>query len=101
MTRVVRPRLPLAPRPVPGPPKRLAQGVGLVLSSTALGLAATGRRRAGCTVLAGLLTAASLEALAGYCVACRVFPALIRTGLVPDSACERCADVWGEEGRAA
>jgi hypothetical protein len=28
VTRVVTPRLPVAPRPVPGPPKRFAQGIG-------------------------------------------------------------------------
>ena len=50
----------------------------------------------GARVLAG----ASLEAFAGYCLACRAFPTLIRAGLVPEDACERCADIWGE-GRAA
>ena len=94
VTKVVRPRLPVAPKPVPGPPKRLAQGLGLLMSSTALGLALSGRKRAGYTVLVGLLTAASLEAFAGYCLACRAFPALIRAGLVPQSACERCANIW-------
>ena len=100
VTKVVRPRLPVAAKPVPGPPKRLAQGLGLLMSSTALGLAVTGRKRAGYTVLGGLLAAASLEAFAGYCLACRAFPTLIRAGLVPEDACERCADIWGE-GRAA
>lgn len=54
----------------------------------------------GCTVLAGLLAAASLEAFAGYCVACRAFPTLIRAGLVPGSTCERCATPWSQD-RAA
>src|ERR671934_51513 len=42
VTRVVVPRLPVAPRPVPGPPKRFAQGMGAVFSTTAavLGLGA-------------------------------------------------------------
>lgn len=100
VTKVVRPRLAAPPKPVPGPPKRLAQGVGLAVSSTALALAITGRKRAGYTVLAGLLAAASLEAFAGYCVACRAFPTLMRAGLVPESACERCADLWSKD-RAA
>lgn len=95
VTKVVRPRLNVPPKHVPGPPKRLAQGVGLVLSATALALAASGRKRAGYAVLTGLLGAASLEAFAGYCVACRMFPTLIRLGLVPAEACERCVDIWG------
>src|SRR3954452_8035118 len=39
VTRVVTPRLPLEPRPVPGPPKRFAQGIGAALSVTAALLA--------------------------------------------------------------
>src|SRR5438445_2966297 len=38
-TRVVAPRLPVAPRLVPGPPKRFAQGMGLAFSATAAVLA--------------------------------------------------------------
>ena len=32
VTRVITPRLPVAARPVPGPPKRFAQGIGAVFS---------------------------------------------------------------------
>ena len=35
-TRVVAPRLPVEPKLVPGPPKRFAQAVGVVFSTTAL-----------------------------------------------------------------
>lgn len=101
VTRVVRPRLPLAAQPVPGPPKRLAQGMGLVMSTTAAALAATGHRRAAYGVLSVLLAAASLEAFAGYCLACRMFPLLIRAGVVPAEACERCTDLWATEAAAA
>ena len=94
VTKVVRPRLAVEPTHVPGPPKRLAQGMGFAMSTTALVLAASGRKRAGYGVLAALLGAASLEAFAGYCLACRMFPLLMRAGLVPEQACERCADLW-------
>ena len=100
VTKVVRPRLAIEPRPVPGPPKRLAQGIGFAMSTTAAALAATGRKRAAYAVLGGLLTAASLEAFAGYCVACKLFPLLMRAGVVPASACERCADLWGGQQAA-
>src|SRR3954452_10461600 len=36
VTQVVRPRLAVAPRLVPGPPKRFAQGVGAVFTTSAL-----------------------------------------------------------------
>ena len=46
VTRVVVPRLDVAPRLVPGPPKRFAQGIGATLSVGAL-LALAGAERPG------------------------------------------------------
>ncbi|HXY43049.1 MAG TPA: DUF4395 domain-containing protein [Acidimicrobiales bacterium] len=93
-TKVVTPRLNIEHRFVPGPPKRLAQGVGLAMSGTALVLAATGRRRLAYRVLAGLVGAASLEAFFGFCIACRAFPLLMKTGIIPEDVCKECADFW-------
>lgn len=90
---MVTPRLPVEHRFVPGAPKRLAQGVGLTISATALGLAASGRRRLAYRVLAMLLGAASLEAFFGICLACKAFPLLMRLGVVPEETCARCADL--------
>jgi hypothetical protein len=99
VTRVVRPRLPLAPRPVPGPPKRFAQGIGVAFSLTATGLAlGLGLTGAGYVVLALLTVAAGLEAFAGLCLGCRAFALLMRAGVIPESVCERCADLWGPAG---
>jgi hypothetical protein len=100
-TKVITPRLNVEHHFVPGPPKRLAQGVGFAMSAAALLLAATGRKRAAYRVLAGLLTAASLEAFFGICVACRVFPLLMRAGLIPEDVCRECGDLWqrGERDR--
>jgi hypothetical protein len=93
-TRVVTPRVKRPAKFVPGPPKRLAQGMGLGMSSTALVLHyGFGRKRAAYAVLGGLVGAAGLEAFFGYCLACKMFPTLVRLGLVPESACEDCADV--------
>src|SRR5438309_5255709 len=36
VTRIAVPRLPFAERPVPGPPKRFAQGIGATLTTVAL-----------------------------------------------------------------
>jgi hypothetical protein len=93
-TRVVTPRLKREHRFVPGPPKRLAQGVGLAMSGSALALVATGRKRAAYRVLAGLVGAASLEAFLGICIACRAFPLLVRAGIIPEDVCRECADIW-------
>jgi hypothetical protein len=68
--------------------------MGFAMSGTALALAATGRRRRRTGVLSGLIGAATLEAAFGYCLACKMFPLLIRAGLVPAEACASCANIW-------
>ena len=93
VTRVVTPRLPIAPRLVPGPPKRFAQGIGVVFSVTALLLTVAGAWPAASVVLLLLATAAFLEAAFGLCLGCRAFALLMRLGAIPEEVCERCADI--------
>jgi hypothetical protein len=101
VTRVVTPRLGLTERPVAGPPKRFAQGMGVVFSVTALVLAGLGLW-AGAEVLLGLLAAAALlESAFGLCLGCKAFAVLMRAGVVPEEVCERCNDIWGARGVAA
>ncbi|HET9050106.1 MAG TPA: DUF4395 domain-containing protein [Candidatus Dormibacteraeota bacterium] len=95
VTRVVTPRLPFAPRPVPGPPKRFAQAIGALFSSTALALAFTGHAVLASAVLGALIVAASLEAFAGICLGCRVFSMLMRAGVIPAGVCQECLDIAG------
>ena len=93
-SRVVAPRLPGPDRPVPGQPKRLAQGMGLTMSASALVLGLVlGRRRAARLVLAVLVVAAGLEAFAGLCLACKLYPLLVRAGLASEAGCPECADL--------
>jgi hypothetical protein len=95
VTRVLVPRLPFAPRLVPGPPKRFAQGVGVVFSVTAAVLAlGFGEVGAAYVVLGLLIAAASLEAFGGFCLGCQMFRLLMRAGVIPESVCERCQDIW-------
>ena len=95
VTRVVRPRVPTAPRPVPGPPKRFAQGIGALFTVTVAVLTfGFDRFDIAQIVLAVLLVPATLEAVVGFCVGCRIFRVLMRTGVVPESVCESCADIW-------
>lgn len=91
VTRVVTPRLPIAPRPVPGPPKRFAQGVGAVFSLTAAVLTfGVDQWGAAQVVLALLAAAAFLEAAVGLCLGCKAFALLMRLGVIPAETCERC-----------
>ena len=93
VTRVAVPRLPFAERPVPGPPKRFAQGIGATLSLLALVLHYTLGWTAAAYVLVGMiLAAASLEAFAGFCLGCWVFARLMQLGVIPESVCRECAD---------
>ncbi len=90
---VIAPRLGVK-KPVPGPPKRFAQGMGAVMSTTALILALVfGLDSAADVVLILFLPAAGLESIVGYCVGCNVFGLLMRAGIVPETVCAECADV--------
>ena len=81
-------------KPVPGPPKRFAQGMGAIFSTTALVLAlVVGDDSAADVVLALLVVAAGLESIFGYCLGCKVFGLLMRVGLIPESVCAECADI--------
>ena len=90
-TRVLAPRSGFAPRPVPGPPKRFAQSVGLAFSATALVLYfAVDSAVPAASVLAVLTVFAGLEAFAGFCAGCFVFNYLMRWGIIPESVCREC-----------
>jgi hypothetical protein len=100
MTRVVRPRLAVPARPVPGPPKRFAQGMGAVMSVTIAVLALVFDQTAAASVLLiGLGTAAALEAAFGFCLGCRIHALLARAGVVQE--CADCADIGDRLARAA
>jgi Domain of unknown function (DUF4395) len=100
VTRVVTPRLGLAPRPVPGPPKRFAQGIGAAFSVSAAVLAlGFGQVGAAQVVLGLLVVAATLESVFALCLGCKAFRLLIRAGLIPEEVCLRCTDLRGTEGR--
>lgn len=94
VTRVVTPRLPFPNRPVAGPPKRFAQGVGVAFSTTAAVLAyafdSWGPAQVVLFLLAG---AAFLESAFALCLGCKMFAVLIRAGIVPETVCERCNDI--------
>ena len=91
VTKVVTPRLPLRERPVPGPPKRFAQGMGVAFSLTATVLAlGFGLHTAAYVVLGLLIVAATLESVFGLCLGCKIFALLMRTGVIPEEICERC-----------
>ena len=83
-------------KPVAGPPKRFAQGMGAAMATLALILWLIVGSHAATDVVLGLfVVAAGLESIFGFCVGCRVFGLLMRLGLVPDDVCAECADLSG------
>ncbi|MDP9116347.1 MAG: DUF4395 domain-containing protein [Actinomycetota bacterium] len=91
-TRIIAPRLGAATM-VAGPPKRFAQSIGLLVTSTILALVAAGDYGAAQILLAVMVVFAALESIVAYCVGCKVFAGLIRLGVIPQSICLECADV--------
>ena len=89
-TRLVVPILNIPEKPVPGPPKRFAQFVGLVVSSVGAVLFIWVSPIAGKSVLGVLAVFAALESGFGFCAGCFVFGYLMRWGLIPESVCLAC-----------
>jgi Domain of unknown function (DUF4395) len=95
VTRFVTPRLPFPPKEVPGPPKRFAQGIGATLTVSAVVLHFAAGLTTAAYVLVGLVAlAATLESVFAYCVGCQLFRQLMRAGVIPETVCERCNELW-------
>ncbi len=93
-TRVIAPRLPWGPKPVAGPPKRFAQGIGVVFSTTALILwFGFGQATAAWVVVGLLACAATLESAFGICLGCIAFGYLMKAGVIPEEICAACSDL--------
>ena len=92
-TRVAAPRLG-APKYVPGPPKRFAQAMGAVITTSAAILWLAGATTGADVMLVTLVVAAGLESILALCLGCQIFALLMRVGLVPDEVCADCANIW-------
>src|SRR4029079_516858 len=91
VTRVITPRLPVAERLTPGPPKRFAQAIGAAFTVSASVLHyGFGLTPAAYGLIAVLVVFAALESLLGFCMGCKVFAVLMRIGVIPASVCEEC-----------
>jgi hypothetical protein len=100
VTRVITPRIHVEHRLVPGPPKRFAQGMGLVFSGGALLAWVLGAHVVTYVLIGGLLVAATLESVFALCLGCVAFRLLMRWGLIPADVCAECNDVSRELARA-
>lgn len=89
-TKVITPRINVQHRLVAGPPKRFAQFIGLLFSSTASVLWLLDLGTAARIVAALLAGAAFLESAFALCLGCIMFGWLIRLGVIPERVCEQC-----------
>ena len=92
-TKIITPRLHIQHRFVAGPPKRFAQFVGLLFSTTASVLWLLDFTTASRVVAAMLAAAAFLEAVFAVCLGCIMFGWMIRWGVIPDRVCEQCSSL--------
>ena len=95
VTRVVTPRLAVAERLVPGPPKRFAQGIGATLSVAALMSWSTDNHTVAIGAVAAIAVAATLESGFAICLGCIIFGQLMLRGVIPAHVCESCNDISG------
>lgn len=97
-TRIVAPHIGVAPKMVAGPPKRFAQGIGLVFSVAAtLSFFVVGSAFAGDIIVSILALFAFMESALGFCAGCKMFAVGMKLGLVPEEVCLECANIWDRQ----
>src|SRR3954447_5580686 len=101
VTREITPRLHVD-KPVPGPPKRFAQGIRATLTvGAAIAYFAVGSTLAADVLVAMVLVAATLESVFAYCLGCKAFALLMRAGVIPEGVCEECNNIWNRSATTA
>lgn len=101
VTREITPRLHVN-KPVPGPPKRFAQGIGATLTVGAvIAYFGFGSTTAALVLVGMVLVAATLESVFAYCLGCKAFALLMRAGVIPEDVCEECNNIWARSTAAA
>ena len=78
---------------VPGPPKRFAQSIGLLLSAIALVFYLIDVSLVANSLISIILIFAILESCLSFCAGCYVFQRLMNLGLIPKDTCEKCNNI--------
>jgi hypothetical protein len=84
-------------KPVAGPPKRFAQGIGAFCTLTATALWLSGYEAAGWAVAGLVVVFATLEASIAFCMGCWIYARLQGAGIFPPDACIDCAPIKGPQ----
>ena len=90
-TKIIVPALGSPSKLVPGPPKRFAQFIGLLISlSATIALFVFDSPTSSRYLMAVICFFASLESILGFCAGCFVFGWFMKLNLIPESVCESC-----------
>ena len=90
-TKIIVPVLGSPSKLVPGPPKRFAQFIGLLISfSATIAIFVFDSPTSARYLMAIICFFASLESILGFCAGCFVFSWLMKLNLIPESVCESC-----------
>ena len=92
VTKLLVPRLNFKEKLVPGPPKRFAQGIGLIFSLSTAITFLINLNSISIILISTLILFAALEAFMGFCAGCKVFKLLMNIGLIPNDVCEKCSN---------
>lgn len=80
----------LGSKPVAGPPKRFAQGIGAICMIAASALWFAHFETAAWAVAGMVVVFATLEATIAFCMGCWIYARLQRAGIFPPDACVDC-----------
>ena len=89
-TRLIVPRIIKKEKDVAGPPKRFAQAIGFLFSTSALLLLIGDQASIARTLYLVLALFAALESMISFCAGCWAFSLLMRVGLIPEKVCIEC-----------
>jgi len=77
----------------PGPPKRFAQMIGLIFTSSTLYFVYISQIYIANLLLYILIFFALLESFFGFCTGCWVFKKMMNFGLIPQKICNKCESI--------
>ena len=93
VTKIIIPQMGNPYAECPGPPKRFAQFVGLIFTSSAFYCIIRGESTTAYLLIGVLAFFASLESIMGFCAGCWFFKQMMKWGWIPQRVCEKCNDI--------
>ena len=93
VTKIIIPQMGNPYAECPGPPKRFAQFVGLIFTSSSFYFIISGESTIAYLFIGILAIFAFLESIMGFCAGCWFFKQMMKWGWIPQRVCEKCNDI--------